>query len=341
MKTSLPARYYDDRAAGIRDRDQVFARHWSCVGHVSQWTSIGHSRAVQIGLVPTLITRSEDGWHGVQAVCRHRAGPLEACTGGGRRFLRCRYHGWSYELDGRLLHAPEMSGVADFDPANLALPRLEVVEAMGLLFVRLAPGPATLEACIVGIESRLARSGHRLAEMQFHAHVSYDIDCNWKIYVDNYLEGYHVPGIHPGLDAILDYRSYRTEVANWHSLQWSPLESTPDVYGSGEALYYFLYPSTMLNILPGRLQTNRVLPLPNNRCRVEFDFFYAPDTDEERRRRDLAFSDEVQREDIAICEMVQRHLDSGAYLPGPLHPVRETGVIHFQTLLRADHDGTT
>ncbi len=161
----------------------------------------------------------------------------------------------------------------------------------------------------------------RCTTTQFHHRASYDVACNWKVYVDNYLEGYHVPHIHPGLNSLLDYRSYITETAEWYSFQFSPLESGDDLYGSGEALYYFLYPNAMLNILPGRLQTNRVLPLGVDRCRVEFDFYYAPDDSPEaqaRRAKDVAFSDEVQDEDVTICEDVQRGLASGSYEAGPL-----------------------
>jgi choline monooxygenase len=140
--------------------------------------------------------------------------------------------------------------------------------------------------------------------------------------------------VHPGLNRLLDYRSYTTTTARWHSLQSSPLDSAPTLYGNGEALYYFLYPNTMLNCLPGRLQTNRVLPLVTGRCRVEFDFFYAQ-ADTARVEADERFSDAVQLEDIAICEAVQRGLASGSYIAGRLNPLREAGVWHFHELLRA------
>ena len=161
----------------------------------------------------------------------------------------------------------------------------------------------------------------------------YEIACDWKAYVDNYLEGYHVPHVHPRLDALLDCRQYKTELARWHSLQRAPLDSDAALYGRGEALYYYLFPNTMLNILPGRLQTNRVLPAGPGRCRVEFDFFYAPGA-EAGADADERFSDEVQREDIAICEAVQRNLASGSYFAGRLNPTRESGVWHFHELLR-------
>jgi choline monooxygenase len=143
-----------------------------------------------------------------------------------------------------------------------------------------------------------------------------------------------VPRVHPALNAALDYRSYTTEVDEWHVLQASPLDSADALYGRGEALYWWLWPNTMLNVLPGRLQTNRVLPLGTGRCRVEFDFFYAPG-EQHRAAADAHFSDEVQREDIALCEAVQRGLASGSYQPGRLNPLRESGVWRFQEMVRA------
>ena len=139
------------------------------------------------------------------------------------------------------------------------------------------------------------------------------------------------------MNRLLDYRNYTTVTAPWHSLQSSPMESTENFYGSGEALYYFIYPNTMLNILPGRLQTNRVIALSADRCRVDFDFYYPKSSDKaelERRTSDLEFSDEIQVEVIQICEAVQTGLESGSHESGRLNPKRERGVHHFHELLR-------
>jgi len=127
-------------------------------------------------------------------------------------------------------------------------------------------------------------------------------------------------------------------VSAWHSLQHSPIRAGDGAYGAGEALYFFVYPNTMLNIVPGRLQTNRVLPIAPDRCRVEFDYFYAQEDEAMARvARDLEFTDTIQREDMAICEAVQRGLASGYYEAGRLCPKREAAVWHFHNLLRADY----
>jgi choline monooxygenase len=339
--TALPARFYVDPSLPALERRAVFDRSWQLIAHVCQLQAPGDHVVADLAGLPVLAVRGADGEIRVfHNVCRHRAGPIAQCDGLAAKLLRCRYHGWTYTLDGQLKSAPEMSTAPDFDISDIRLPQLQVRIWQGLVFAAADAAPMDFDALVAGIDARidtqrgLERYGH-------HQRVGYDIACNWKVYVDNYLEGYHLPHVHPELNRMLDYRSYVTEIAQWHSLQWSPLESSDALYGNGDALYYWLWPNTMLNILPGRLQTNRIVPLAVDRCRVEFDFYYASeqsrdDSGEARAKReaDLAFSDVVQREDLDICEDVQRGLASGSYIAGRLNPLRESAVHHFQELLR-------
>jgi len=345
--SALPARYYVDPRMPALDAQAIFHRSWQLVCHQAQLTGVGDHVVIEIAGLPLLVVRSDEQTiRAFHNVCRHRAGPVASCHGKGAKALRCRYHGWTYGLDGVLRGAPEMGRTEDFDISQIRLPEVRVQVWQGLVFVAIDDAPAFAEL-VAGIDARLGPD-RSLAPFEFHHRTSYDVACNWKVYVDNYLEGYHVPCIHPGLNSLLDYRSYITETAAWYSFQYSPLESAGDLYGSGEALYYFIYPNTMLNILPGRLQTNRVLPLGVDRCRVEFDFYYAPvdtgrDTVEaahERRAKDIAFSDEVQDEDVTICQDVQRGLASGSYDSGRLNPLRENAVHHFHELVRAAYRNT-
>lgn len=333
--SALPAPFYTDAGAAALERELVFARGWQLISPAAQLAAAGDHVVDEIGGVPVVLVRGDDQvLRGFHNVCRHRAGPLAWCNGRGARALRCRYHGWTYALDGQLRSAPEMDSAAQFDSADVRLPAIAVDSWQGLVFAALQPA-VPLAQSLDGIAPRL--HGHDLSSYVFSHRVSYEIACNWKVYVDNYLEGYHLPHIHPQLNRLLDYRSYRTEVAAWHSLQWSPLENSGNFYGAGDALYYFVWPNTMLNILPGRLQTNRVVALAPDRCRVDFDYFYphAADAAEHARRgQDQSFSDTVQQEDVAICLAVQQRLASGSYLAGRLCPRRESGVHHFHELLR-------
>lgn len=335
---ALPARFYVDADSHDLDRRAVFAHGWQLVAHGGALTAPGDHVVSGIAGVPLLVVRGDDGaLRALHNVCRHRAGPLATCDGRAAKRLRCHYHGWSYALDGQLLSATEMDTAEDFDVSSVRLPQARVAEWQGFVFACLDPQAPSLDEVFAGIDARVGDRG--LDRYRFHERVAYDIACNWKVYIDNYLEGYHVPHIHPELNALLDYRSYIVETAPWHSLQHSPLESGDDLYGTGEALYYLIWPNTLLNILPGRLQTNRVIALDAQRCRVEFDYYYSPDIDvadlAQRHRRDHEFSDLVQRQDVDMCEIVQRNLAAGSYRAGRLNPKREDAVHHFHELLRA------
>ena len=329
---TLPAACYVEPRYAAIERQAVFARSWQLVAHAAQVAAVGDHVPVEVAGVPLLVVRGDDGsLRALHNVCRHRAGPLATCAGRGAKHLQCRYHGWRYALDGRLLGAPDMGRAQDFDVAAIRLPQARLTCWQGLVFATLDEA-APIAELVEGIESRLGST--RFAEYEFDRRVVYDVACNWKIYVDNYLEGYHVPLVHPGLAALLDEQRYVTSAARWTSLQASPLAGSGP-YEKGEALYWWLYPNTMLNVLPGRLQTNRVLPLAPDRCRVEFDYFYARAFPAARRAEEQRFSDEVQREDAAICEDVQRGLASGSYVAGRLNPQQEIGLLRFHELLRA------
>ncbi len=332
---ALPARHYFGEDVLAMETRSVFARSWQLVAYAAQLAEPGDHVVEQVAGVPVILVRGQDGvLRAFPNVCRHRAGPLALCNGKGARALHCKYHGWTYTLEGQLRNAPEMQGAKDFDVSEIRLPPLRVQEWQGLVFVAMDEKTAPFEDVYGDIAARIAPI--ELAGMAFLRRDSYDIDCNWKVYVDNFLEGYHLPHVHPGLSKILDYRAYDTELMPWKSLQSSPLRNSGDIYGEGEAFYYFVYPNVMLNIMPGRMQSNRILPLGPGRCRVEFDYYYAQDAQARARiAADQAFSDDVQAEDIAICEAVQKGLASGSYEAGRLCPKREGGVWHFHNQLRA------
>jgi choline monooxygenase len=334
--SALAARFYADAAIAEVERSAIFSRHWQLIAGVSQLSGTGDHVVAEIAGVPILIVRGSDGaLRGFVNVCKHRAGPLAICDGRAAKALRCRYHGWTYTLEGVLKAATEMQDAADFELGSIRLTPIAVETWRGLVFAALDPAMA-LADLLAGTEKHL---GDRdFAHYQFERKVPYNVDCNWKVYADNYLEGYHVPHVHPELNKLLDYRSYVTETDRWHSLQYSPIEGSGNFYGDGTALYYFIWPNLMLNILPDRLQTNRIVPLAIDRCRVDFDFFYPPGASPEAialRQRDQHFSDEVQAEDAMICERVQHALTCGRYQPGRLNPKRENALFHFHEQVRS------
>jgi choline monooxygenase len=335
---TIPSRWYWDPAFDRLDRDAVFARTWQGVGHAAQVAEPGQFFCAEVAGNPVIVVRGRDGvLRGFFNVCRHRGGPLSVEPEGCVRALQCKYHGWTYLLDGSLRGVPQFDRVELFDRKDYGLVPIRVAEWEGQVFVNLSPDAPDLGTFVAGIAEQIAPT--RLGDMRFVRRVEYDIACNWKVYVDNYLEGYHVPHVHPELVKLYDFQSYRTECFDWYSLQHSPLSGEANLYSSGDgaAFYYCLFPNYMLNILPGRLQTNLVLPLGPDRCRVVFQYFYA-DADSPAVRKlveeDLAYSDAVQQEDIDICERVQLGVQSRAYDRGRFSVQFEEGVYHFQRLLK-------
>ena len=356
--------FYLDPARLRKERVRIFHRSWQYAGHAAQLPNAGSHLAVDVQGEPLILLRdASDSLRALSNVCRHRAGPL--VTGAGQcRLLQCRYHGWTYELDGRLRRAPEMAGAVDFDPQKVCLPQARVASLGPLLFVNLDAAAEGFASVLGEIHDEIAERQIDLARFRLLYRKDYVVRCNWKLYVDNYLEGYHIPLVHPALHRELDYAAYRVEPRRLHSRQFAPLRQS----GNGERryadtagpLYYWLFPNFMLNVYPDNISTNLVLPLDHETTLTVFEWFvpadsalfadYAPrmdaavqlrapipellaDRDVPAGVRDLVgFSDTVQAEDIAICEAVQRNLTSQFYARGRYAPGREIGVHHFHRL---------
>ena len=335
---TIPASWYTDPQFYAFDLRILFEESWQFIGHTSQLSSPGHFLTATFGNESIIAVKGKD--QNIRAffnVCLHRGGPLEKKHCGHTQMLQCKYHGWTYRLDGTLRGVPRFNLVELFDKNDYNLVPVDITEWEGLLFVRLNPDAGPLEEKVAGIKERIQPMD--LNRLQFYKRVEYDIACDWKIYVDNFLEGYHLPFVHPELCDILDINEYKTETSPFFSLQYSPIAAEDNPYNtrSGNAYYYHLFPNFMLNILPNRLQTNVILPLGPGKTRVIFDYYYNEIESEEAIRQieeDIAFSDKVQWEDIEICEHVQQGVHSRAYDQGRFSVQCEQGVYHFQALLK-------
>ncbi|HWP81191.1 MAG TPA: aromatic ring-hydroxylating dioxygenase subunit alpha [Bacteroidota bacterium] len=334
---TIPSTWYTDPRFHEIDLRFVLGKTWQGVGHVSKLQNPGDQIVGEAAGNPILVVRGDD--HRLRAffnVCRHRGGPLaiEDCNS---KVLQCHYHGWTYLLDGSLRGTPKFNRVELFDKKDFGLVPIRLEEWEGLVFVDLSGTATSLNSILKDIPARI--TPFDLKTKTFFRRVTYDIRCNWKVYIDNYLEGYHLPYVHPELAKLLDYNHYVTETSNFYSLQYSPFTEGENFYSAdhGRAFYYFVFPNFMLNILPGRLQTNLVLPVDHNHTRVIFDYCYDDISSPKALRmieQDIEYSHKIQLEDIEICERVQKGLESIAYHKGRFSPETELGVYHFQSLLK-------
>jgi choline monooxygenase len=335
--STIPASWYIDPAMLQAERRQVFGRTWQPVCHAAAVAAPGSYFACDIAGEPVVVTRSRDGeLHAMSNVCRHRGAVLTEGTGMVST-IRCPYHAWTYSLDGQLLGQPEFEGVEDWDRAAVCLPRFRAQVWGPYCFVNQDPAAPPLEEVLGAIPAETARFGCPVESLKFSYRRDYTIECNWKVYIDNYLEGYHLPAAHPSLFRELDYANYRVETFRWHSSQIAPIRPRtggPRRYAfddaSSSALYYWIFPNFMLNVYPDNLSSNIILPLGPDRTLTVFEWFaYSGEVSQAT----IDFSDEIQQEDIRICESVQRGLRSRHYNQGRFSVKRENGVHHFQGLL--------
>jgi len=342
---TLPSHLYTDANVLTSEQEKIFSRTWQVIGHASQVANPGDYFTAELIGEPLLVVRGNDGiLRGFYNVCRHRAGPpAEGC--GSRKLFRCGYHGWTYSLDGSLLSATEIEGVDGFRPEDFALRPVRTEVWFNLIFVNLDAAARPLLDTLGALPRQAEK--FPFPEMKLFERRTYDMKCNWKTYVDNYLEGYHLPSVHPGLNRELDFNAYVVEPhAEGHQgyvRQFSPIrgsqpgDATPRRYQhAAEDLttdYFWIFPNWMLNCYPDNVSLNIVLPISPERSLAIFEW-YLPEKDHATpaAKASVEFSDQIQAEDVGICELVQKNLRSRSYSRGRFSVKQEKGVHAFHRM---------
>jgi choline monooxygenase len=271
--------------------------------------------------------------------CRHHAARIlpvgEVC--GAKQFV-CPYHGWTYRLDGKLAAAPRMNGARNFSLDCHSLVSIRCETWGPWVWICFDEGAAPLFGTVGELEKRLP--GESLLGMHFHSRRTYEIRCNWKVYVDNYLDGgYHVPVLHRGLSSQLDMSSYRTEIFDRMSIQSCEGRSGASERIGNAAVYAWLYPGFMINRYGPVLDTNWVIPISHDRTLTVFDFYFEDISSKAAKQfitASLESSEKVQQEDLWISECVQKGLGGPAYDRGRYAPEVEQAEHHFHRMLARD-----
>src|SRR5713226_52741 len=342
--STIPAPWYVDPRIAELERLNVFSKTWQLVARTDQVQNPGEFVSTTVAGEPIVVVRGNDNvLRAFYNVCRHHAAAVVTQPCGQASLLRCPYHGWNYGLDGSLKGMPEFEGVKNFDRAQNGLVpvRVEIWECFVL--VNLDPQAAPLQEFLGGLVKRVAPLG--ISKLHFFDRTTYNIHCNWKVFIDNYLDGgYHVPHLHKGLNSVLDYKQYTIENEDRYCLQSSPMVASNEDAATGaarkgdRAWYFWQHPNLMINCYAGYMDTNLVIPVDVDHCHVIFDFYFADTSDAARKYNEQSVNvgDGVQQEDLGICEDVQRGLKSRAYRAGRLSVRREAGEQLFHRLLAAD-----
>ena len=340
-----PSSWYADPRILELEQKTVLSQSWQFVGRTNQLGDPGSYITCDVAGEPIVVVVGNDNvLRCFFNVCRHHAAAVMTKSEGRTENLRCPYHGWTYNLEGALILTPEFGGVTNFDRASNGLVPVQSAVWGNWVFVKLDSGDPSLEDFLgKDLIERFERLN--LERLHWLERRHYTLNCNWKVFVDNYLDGgYHVPHIHGGLNGVLDYSNYKIETGERFCVQSSPIVpnvgegKTAEVRKGEHAFYYWIYPNLMINIYDGVMDTNLVIPRGVDKTEVIFDYYFA-DVSAQARKHNLAsiaVSEQIQAEDVAICESVQRGLNSRSYSTGRLSVRREVGEHLFHKLLHAD-----
>ena len=345
--STIPSAFYTDPEVFERSKERIFAPSWQFLGSIDELVKVPGAVAPLTLLEgcldePIVLTRDAgDRVHCLSNVCTHR-GMLVAETGGNERFLRCRYHGRRFGLDGKFQHMPEFEGVCNFPTERDDLPKVAMSNWGPFLFASVAPA--------VPLETMLAPIVERIGWMPLHEFKfdpgrarDYSVRAHWALYVDNYLEGFHIPFIHAALNQVLNYEDYATIPFEWGNLQLAESSgsegvfdlpvSSPDHGRKISAYYYWLFPNLMLNFYPWGLSVNVLRPQGPDRVKVSFlPYVWREELRAVGAGADL---DRVEREDEVVVEAVQKGLRSRFYDRGRYSVAREGNVHQFHRLIQA------
>jgi Rieske 2Fe-2S family protein len=342
LTRTLPGRFYHDPAIWQLEQERLFARLWVSVGRGDQLPAPGHYRTVRVGEESVLVVRGEDqALRAFLNVCRHRGAQLCAAERGQARTLQCRYHAWTYGLDGRLLRTPGLQDSPEFDRGAFGLVPVALDTWEGLVWVNLAENPPPLAAQLLPqLAARLGDAGrltaYRIGTLAVAQSVEYEVRANWKVVVENFMECYHCAPMHPELVRLLPaFRSGATQeyglgtrlADDAESLTVSgraPAAPFPGLPSGHERHYYGMVvrPNLLLNLLPDHVIIHTLTPLAPDRSRVTCDWLFAPDA-VARPGFDpadtVALFDRVNRQDWEVCESVQASARSRAFAAGGVY----------------------
>ena len=281
---------------------------------------------------PYLITRTKD--NAIKAyynVCRHHATLLIDDPEGNASEFECPYHGWTYALDGRLTKAKRLKGIQDFSARNFCLKPIEVETWGPMVFIRLSEDGVDLQQWLKPLLNTTQRMGFSEG-LKFVERRKYKVACNWKVFIDNYLDGgYHVPYAHKDLASLLNANSYTIESFDGYSIQKSKgSEEKKDGCDrvGGEVLYAHIFPNMVYNRYGPWLDINYCFPIDATNCLVIFDWLLdeqicqskSPEALRDYIEKDIMASEKVQHEDVWLCERVQKGLHSRSYEWGRYAP---------------------
>ena len=320
---TLSSEFYTDEQYFELSKESVFARAWHFLGHKDEFSGL-RPATILPGFLdePVLLVKKDETVSCLSNVCTHRGKilveePYEA------KLIRCGYHGRRFSLDGKFLSMPEFEGVENLPCESDDLEQLALAEKDGFIFASIDP----VEHFDAFVDDAFSSfDNFETAGIKLTSKREYEVNANWALYCENYLEGFHIPYVHQALNAVVDYGTYTTD-----TFRYSSLQTGFDEAGDVVARYLFIFPNLMLNYYPWGVSVNVVRPVSLSKTVVEF-YTYVRDESLLDKGAGAGLHG-VEMEDEAVVESVQKGIRSRFYSHGRYSPTRETGTHHFHRLI--------
>jgi phenylpropionate dioxygenase-like ring-hydroxylating dioxygenase large terminal subunit len=340
VQTTLPYGWYTDPEILRREQERIFRSAWQYAGHRGQLPEPGTFFAGRAGRTPIVVTRArDDEVRAFVNVCRHR-GFVVAEGAGKRETLQCPYHAWTYGLDGRLRSAPRSEEEPDFPREELGLVPASVGTWGPFLFVNAGPEPEPLADALGSMPAQIAELGLDVDDLVFHSRWEAELEANWKIVCENFLECYHCQVAHPAFAEVIDVsaEAYALSTDGRLSSQRGPVRANVRLEGELQrSQFHFLWPNLGVNIFAGHpnISIGPMVPLTPDRTYRFLDYFFGSEVDQAWIDDLMAFDTQVGNEDRGLVEGVHRGMASGALDRGVLMGQSEQLIGHFQSLTAA------
>ncbi len=347
---TIPARYYQDHDVYEREKNNIFFCNWWYAGHISQLTNPGDYLTTQIHEQNIFVVRDHSNeLRAFYNVCQHRGHELLSGTGS-TKLIVCPYHAWSYDLDGTLKGARNTDQMEGFDKCNFSLKSVRTEVFCGLVFINMDPDASPLAEQASELEQEIREYCPNVDSLAFAQRDNYQVACNWKVMIDNFLECYHCHTAHRDFVDLVDMKSYRSATSGIYSSHISnaakSTENSAYTFEKGDVDFgfagWFLWPNLTIWVYPGEANLSVLQMIPDGpEQTIEYQDWFVPKGEPCQQLQDaMAYQKDIlQPEDIGLCESVQRGLKSHGYNQGRFvvdaerTELSEHAVHHFQRLV--------
>ncbi len=323
---NMPASRYTNNCIFEQEKRTLFRRHWQLFCHSAQLKDHGDYVSGDIAGMAVMAIRGSDGeLRAFLNVCRHRGARLLEPGAGNCDTLRCPYHNWLYRTTGELKHAPWFGEDESFLIEDWPLEAIKIEVWRNLVFIAIEPDISLFDQLGATIDelTDVPMEDYNLVETK-----ELVFDANWKIYTDNFVEGYHIPGIHPEFFKAIDFSKFETTAVDGLIRMTAPPRG--DLFYQGRWLW--MWPNWTLSLFDGGMNTSRINPLSAGKTQLIYRFYFSDISaaGKAERQRTIDANIAVIEEDFSICLATHQNYQSGLYNPGPLSPRHERGVAYFQ-----------